>query len=255
MARGAISRRNGQWCFRLDVGIDPATGKRRQISLQGFATKKAADASLHEALSSLATGSMVQRSTETVSSFLDSWLVSQRPRVRVTTLHSYGIIVRRIAGQVGSVALQSLTALHVERLYADPLVRGGRGGGALSAKSVRNTHVELHKALRDAERLGLIVRNPASAASAPRATRPEFTSWSSDDAREFFDAITGHRLRPRLPLAGHDRDATRSGARTPVERSRPRRPATRHRPNAQLDQRPARVLRTQDGSFSPNRLP
>jgi integrase len=53
----------------------------------------------------------------------------------------------------------------------------------------------LHKALKDAERLGLIVRNPASAASAPRATRPEFTTWSSDDAREFFDAIASHRLR------------------------------------------------------------
>lgn len=97
---------------------------------------------------SLAAGSMVKRSNQTVASFLDSWLVSQQPRVRATTLHSYGIIVRRISAQIGSVALQSLTALHVERLYADLLAAGGRGGGALSAKSVRNTHVVLHKALR-----------------------------------------------------------------------------------------------------------
>ncbi len=200
MARGSVSKRNGLWCFRIDVGLDPATGKRRQISRQGFTTKRAADAALNEAMSSLATGSMVKRSSETVASFLDSWLVSQQPRVRATTLHSYGIIVRRISAQIGNVALQSLTALHIERLYADLLARGGRGGGELSAKSVRNTHVVLHKALKDAERLGLIVRNPASSAAAPRATRPEFTSWSSDDARDFFDAIADHRMRAAYVL-------------------------------------------------------
>ena len=36
MARGSVSRRSGGWCFRLDAGVDAATGHRHQISRQGF---------------------------------------------------------------------------------------------------------------------------------------------------------------------------------------------------------------------------
>jgi hypothetical protein len=35
MARGSVTRRSDGWCIRLDVGVDPETGKRRQVSRQG----------------------------------------------------------------------------------------------------------------------------------------------------------------------------------------------------------------------------
>lgn len=33
---------NNKWSFRIDIGSDPVTGKRRQKSKSGFLTKKAA---------------------------------------------------------------------------------------------------------------------------------------------------------------------------------------------------------------------
>jgi hypothetical protein len=47
---GSVTRRNDGWCIRLDVGVDPATGKRRQVSRQGYRTKRGAKAVLDDLL-------------------------------------------------------------------------------------------------------------------------------------------------------------------------------------------------------------
>src|SRR5450432_461667 len=53
VARGSVFRRSGGWCFRLDAGVHAASGHRRQISRQGFATKRDAVVALNNALSEL----------------------------------------------------------------------------------------------------------------------------------------------------------------------------------------------------------
>ena len=75
--------------------------------------------------------------------------------------------VAKIDRRLGRYQLQSLTPMQIERFYVDQLANGRRGGGALSAKTVRNVHVVLRKALADAERLGLVLRNAAAAARPP----------------------------------------------------------------------------------------
>jgi integrase len=100
----------------------------------------------------------------------------------------------RVTRQIGAVQLQSLTPLQVEGLYATLLERGGAGGRALAPKTVRNCHIVLRRALTDAERLGLVTRNPAAAAKAVSAPRSEQKTWSSEEIQRFFDAVAGERL-------------------------------------------------------------
>ena len=145
-------------------------------------------------LQSIGDGTVVQRSKTTVAEFLDDWLAAQRHRLRPTTLASYDTAALRIRRSLGAVPLQALTALQIERFYADLADTGGGAKGALAAKTIRNTHVVLRKALADAERLGLVNRNAAGTARPPTAQRAEQTTWSSDELKEFFAAIREHRL-------------------------------------------------------------
>jgi integrase len=194
MARGSVYKRSGGWAYRVDAGQDPGTGRRNQMSKQGFRTKREAELAMSEAMQSIATNSVVSKSSMRLGEYLDGWLPGQASRVRETTLRSYDIAVQRIKGRIGFVPLQSLTALQVERFYTDLLADGGKTSQGLAAKTVRNTHVVLRKALSDAERLGLVARNVASTAQAPTARRPEFTTWSSDELREFFASARDDRL-------------------------------------------------------------
>ena len=111
------------------------------------------------------------RSTTTTEEFLRDWLASQQHRLRATTLYSYEMAIDRISRRLGKVPLQALTPLQIEKFYAELLRDGGTLGKPLSAKTVRNSHVVLRKALADAERLGLVSRNAAASARPPTAAR------------------------------------------------------------------------------------
>ena len=43
MARGSVRRHDGGWGYRIHLGADPSTGRRRQASKQGFRTKREAE--------------------------------------------------------------------------------------------------------------------------------------------------------------------------------------------------------------------
>ncbi len=194
MAKGSVVRKGSVWSFVVDLGPDPATGRRRQARRSGFATKKGAEAALRSLATASDTGTAVARNRVTLAAFLTEWLETIRPRVRETTWVSYEMAANRIIRQVGAVTLQALTPLQVESLYATLLANGGTGGRPLAPKTVRNCHIVLRRALADAERLGLVSRNPAAAARAVAAPRAEQRTWSSDEIQRFFEALAGERL-------------------------------------------------------------
>ncbi|MGI9053946.1 MAG: tyrosine-type recombinase/integrase [Ilumatobacteraceae bacterium] len=157
-----------------------------------------AETALGALLSSISQGSVVDRSTTTTEEFLRDWLASQQHRLRATTLYSYEKAIERVTRRLGKVPVQALPPLQIEKFYAGLLRDGARRGKPLSAKTVRNSHVVLRKALADAERLGLVFRNAAASARPPTAVRKEFATWSSDDLREFFAGIGSERVFPAL---------------------------------------------------------
>jgi hypothetical protein len=67
------------WGFVVDIGLDPATGKRRRRRGGGFATRRDAEAALREVLTKRDRGQLVQTTTMTVREFLvDQWLPAMR---------------------------------------------------------------------------------------------------------------------------------------------------------------------------------
>ena len=193
-------KRGSTWSVVLDVGPDPATGKRRQKWKGGFRTRKAAEAALRELVAGVDAGRYVERSTKTVGEYLDEWIEVVRPRLRPTTWNSYRQSVAHIKGRIGAVPLQSLAPLAVENLYKELLATRGRQGRPLSPKTVRGVHVVLRKALADAERLGLVVRNAAAAAKPPVPSKHEHTTWTAEQLARFLRSLEGERLSAAFVL-------------------------------------------------------
>ena len=71
MARGSIFKKDDRWAFRVDAGVNPETGKRRQMLRQGFATKREAEKALATAQHSVDQGPVVSKSAIKVDDFLD----------------------------------------------------------------------------------------------------------------------------------------------------------------------------------------
>ncbi len=141
LARGSIFKRHGGYAFRVDAGLDPGTGKRKQVLRQGFRTKREAEAALDAFIGEVRSGDTVNRSLSTLGEFLEHWLEGQRTQLKLTTWESYRIGVARATARMGKIRLQALTASDVESFYRGLAVDGGRNGQPLAAKTIRNNHV------------------------------------------------------------------------------------------------------------------
>jgi integrase len=198
------------WGFVVDIGDDPATGKRRRRRGGGFPTRKAAEVALREVLAKRDRGQLVQPTKMTVREFLvDQWLPAMRLSIGVTTLEGYrGNIERYIVPRVGDLPLRALTPPRINQLYADVREHGRtRGTGPLALKTVREVHVTLHRALEDAVRWDYLETNPSDRATAPSATaarnerRRRIRTWSAAEVNSFAAFIQGHELHELWALA------------------------------------------------------
>jgi integrase len=192
--RGHVHKRGSTWGYVVDVGRDPATGKRKQRTKGGFRTRAAAEDALTEVLNEIRSGTVVAPSSVTLEEYLTEWLTTVRPQLRETTWASYGVAVQRICWGLGVRKLQALTAVEVERFYARLVNEGGPAGRPLAAKTVRNTHIVLHRALADAERLRLAMRNVAHLARPPAVPHVERATWTADELAAFLEHVSGDRL-------------------------------------------------------------
>jgi integrase len=199
--RGAVYKRGSTWTWHFDIDPDPLTGRRRQRTKGGYQTKKAAEQALAEAIGQWRTGRLPQRSTHTLSHFLQQeWLPAVKPRLRPSTWANYRTYTAAyVVPILGQIKLQALTPVQLNHLYAHLLEDGRRktisgGHSGLAPKTVRNVHLLLHSALHDAMRWGYLVRNVAEAADPPAARTPEQKVWSPAELGTFLDHVRDDRL-------------------------------------------------------------
>jgi integrase len=62
-------------------------------------------------------------------------------------------------------------------------------------------HATIRKALNDAVRSGMLVRNPALYATPPTPRRNELQTWTASELRQFLDSVEGDRLAATWRLA------------------------------------------------------
>ncbi len=192
---GSVKRRSGGWAFRVDVGADPATGRRCQVSKQGFTTKRAAEQAMAEVVRlRRPPAPRSASSTWSLGEYLEQWLTREAARVSPATLRTYRLAIGRVVALLGDLPLSRLSGADVAA-WQQHLLHPDGGGRGLSPATVRNTRAVFHKALSDAVRLELLDRNPVAATDPPANVARKTTEvWTADEVRRFLDHVSGHRL-------------------------------------------------------------
>ena len=95
---------------------------------------------------------------------LEVLLAVGRPWVTSRTLESYwGTVDLYLVPKLGPVPLEKLAPRHVQEMEAQLLENGGRDGGPLSPRTVVQVHRVLSKAMNDAVKLGIVLKNAVDA--------------------------------------------------------------------------------------------
>lgn len=185
--------RNGKeytfWEARVTVGCDPGTGKQLRRSFSGK-TQKEVREKMQAAAVAVNEGDYFEPSKMTVGKWLDTWTTEYLNSVKPRTVESYKANVKQhIKPAIGALRLSALTAVDVQRLYNN--LTNKRTGKPLSAKSKKNIHGTLHKALEKAVSLGYIRHNPADKPDLPKVQKTEIKPLADDEMISFLDVVKG----------------------------------------------------------------
>jgi integrase len=193
--RGGTRRHGKGWGWFFSAP-DPATGKRRFYSKNGFPTKKAAQEALSAELARFHKGAFVEPSKLTVEAFLlEQWFPAIEGRLRRSTRANYETNLKvHIIPALGALKLQRLTAPRIASFYSELLAGGRRDGKGLAPKTVRNIHALLHRALKDAARWGYVPHNRADDVDPPHGASPQQQVWTPEQLRAFLAHVRDDRL-------------------------------------------------------------
>lgn len=206
-----IQRAEGSWTivFDLEPVMDPATGrfKRRQKSVTVRGTQKEAQEKLTDYLKKRDSDDFIEepgKAKQTVGDFLRRWLEHAKATVRGYTWERYRVIVERyLIPDLGARPLTKLTPLAIQAAY-DGWRTGGsrrRPGRGLSARTIRQHHAVLHRALGQAVKWGLVGRNVADAVEPPQVTRHEVQPLDEAGTARLLKVAQGTRWELPVVLA------------------------------------------------------
>ena len=180
------------WEARVTVGHDPITGKQVQRSITGKTQKEVAQ-KMREMAVEVDQGTYQAPSKMTLGEWLETWKKEYTGDVKPSTVYLYSRnIDQYIIPWLGAVKLAELTPLQVQTLYNRLLKPDQKEVRPLSAKTVRNVHGVLHKALEQAVQVGYMRTNPASACKPPRVTKAEIKPLDASQISAFLKVAQGH---------------------------------------------------------------
>jgi len=135
---------------------------------------------------SVGKGSYVNRSSLTVYEHVRARIEQWQTLDKITpkTAERYReLLENQIAPHIGEAPLQKLKPVDIERWPATLKARGRKDGGKLSARTIRHAHRLLSKALKEAMRHDLVVRNAAAAEPPPQVEAEEVDLTVSRSSR------------------------------------------------------------------------
>jgi len=181
--RGSIIKRSkGSWTIIINLGRDPATGKRKQqwVTIRG--TKKQAETRLAELQHQLDGGGYIKPTRETFGTFLQRWLDDYiSTQIRPTTLEAYQQRGKHLIDGLGHIPVSELRPEHIHQYYREK-------SQTLSAGTLIKHHNLLRSALSQGVKWRTLTRNVAEAVDPPRASRKEMRALTGSEVHRLLEA-------------------------------------------------------------------
>lgn len=193
--RGGIYKRGGKFVPIIDLGTDPATGKRHRKWLPACAGSDEAERALTAALAELDKGNDPFPTSPTVAQWMRLWLEGHSANVRASTLKRYRYFVERdVIPVIGNVDLHRVRPSHIRQVLAEASKRVG-------PTTVVQLRTVLNAAMRDAVADQLLATNPVAGTRRPKTSDPGIVIPDVEQVRALLDAAVGTPWEPAIVLA------------------------------------------------------
>jgi integrase len=190
--KGTIAKRPSGTYAVWYYADDPQTGKRTQRAKYGFPTRKVAEAFLTEVKAKQLTGLYVHVEKIGFKSLCEKFLTEYAPlHIGELTLRSYRSNVARLGRYFGERRVTSIGPDDVQSLVAFLANSQSKRGRPLSAKSVNNSLVLLHRIFEVARKWRFLRENPAEHVEHLRVKHREMAFHTREEVGKLLSAAKG----------------------------------------------------------------
>jgi integrase len=185
---GTIIKRGQTYYIRFEADRKPDGSRWQVMKACPGMTYKQAQQALRDMESQVAQDEYLPETDQTVGAFLENWLQLISTSVAISTWTLYHLIVTcHLIPTLGHIKLSKLTPMRIQTAYKSLQ----NGPPPLAAKTVKNIHGVLHRALEQAVRWQLLKTNPAGAVNPPRVRRPDIQVASPQELAQLQEAVRG----------------------------------------------------------------
>ncbi|MGI8807715.1 MAG: hypothetical protein ACR2KK_07735 [Acidimicrobiales bacterium] len=222
--KGYVAKKGNRWYAVIYDGLDPVTGREHRI-WHPAGTERVDAEKLAARLAADVNGRNDDVRGLSFGAYLTTrWLPGKRLVIATSTWDGYRRkIDRHILASLGTTPIRRLRPEHIEALY-DRMLHPTDGRRPLAPKTVLEVHLIIRGALSDAVRKGLVPRNVALIAAAPRLRsipKVEQKAWTAEATASLLAVCGGPPPVPSPVAGGHDRGASKRATRAPLGRRRP----------------------------------
>ena len=200
--RKITTTRNGKeytyWQGRYTEGYDACTGKQIQRSITGKTQKEVAQ-KLRQITAEIDAKTYVAPCKLSISEWMSIWAQDYLVGVKASTAYLYRRTIELyIDPHLGPIRLDALNAHAVQHFYNELAKPSKPDAAPLSAKSIKNIHGVLHKALQQAVLLNYIRYNPTTACVLPKIVKKEIHPLTDQQTAQLLNLLKGSKYE--IPL-------------------------------------------------------
>ncbi len=130
--KGSFRKRGNTWSFTIDIGIDPATGKRQQKSKSGFRTKKEAQNAAATMITEIEKGIYFDDKQLTVLNVWEKLKPLRKAELKITSYEKDMSLIRLyILPPFGYKKIKTIKTVMIQSYYAE-LKEKGLSNGTIS---------------------------------------------------------------------------------------------------------------------------
>ena len=197
--------KNSQLTYQviIEEPSDRETGKRNRIYRTVHGTKKDAERVMREMIADLENKTYIKPITVTVKSWINEFYSTyQEPYLSESTLNGYRYqIDTYIIPALGKIAIQELSPLQIQQWINELKEESPVSHEPLSAKTVKNIHLNLSAALSQAVKLDMIKKNPCDNVILPKAQKAKLEIYTEDEVEKITKSAKGTDMELIIMLA------------------------------------------------------
>ncbi|MEY9867258.1 integrase [Peribacillus sp. B2I2] len=181
------NKQTGKWDFVFNGGIDPLTGKRKQIKRRGFESKRHAMDEMTKLKAEILENEFLDLTKMTYSRYMEEWFEERKNRLQKTTFEIHSIYYRNvIKPRLGHLKVHQIAPIQLQKFINDLV-----NDTSYSKHTIHLIFRIVSASLKKAKILKLIKDNPANGITLPKIKRKEISVWSLEQVNYFINEAKG----------------------------------------------------------------